>query len=219
VFGALETFAVPIRAAAVDARALIELALAIAAAIVGALGTVFYPGLLDRIVGEEQRGHPRQSIGAVMRTLPYGRLLGAEVVFIVLTTVGFLLLVVPGVVAFTVFALVGPMITIEDHGIRGAFRRSASIVRPHFWLVFFLVAVPLAVESAIVHAVEDAVHGQHIVLRFIEHGIVGAIVGSIIGLVEVHLAFALTDVHPLEEESQPSSGGSTARSAASRASS
>jgi hypothetical protein len=200
VFGLLETLAVPVRSQAVGSRALVEVVLALVAAAIGALGTVFYPGLLDRIVGAEQRGHVRPSIGTVLRTLPYGRLIGAELVLVVLVAIGLLLLVVPGVVAFTMFALVGPMITIEDHGVRSAFRRSASLVRPHFWLVFFLVALPLGVESAVVHAVEDAVHGHHVVLRFLEHGIVGAVVGSIVGLVEVHLAFVLTAAHPLPRD-------------------
>ena len=42
-------------------------------------GTTFFAGLLDRIVGEEERGHPRRPLGQLLRTLPYWRLLAADV--------------------------------------------------------------------------------------------------------------------------------------------
>jgi hypothetical protein len=56
---------------------------------------------------------------------------------------GLVLLIVPGLVIATYFAVVGPVVVAEDSGIRGAFRRSTRLVRGNAWRVF---AVVLGVE-------------------------------------------------------------------------
>jgi hypothetical protein len=158
----------------------------------GAAGTVFYPGLLDRIVGVERGHNERQSMGTVLRTLPYGRLILAEFILFAVTGVGLALFFVPGILAFTFFGLVGPCITIEDRSAIDAFRRSARLVRPHFWLVLLLVTVPIGFEHVIEDLVHHAVEHEAFLVRFGSHALIGIVVGSIVGLVEVHLAFRLS---------------------------
>ena len=169
-----------------------RLALSIVLVALGAAGTVFYPGLLDRIVGVE-RGHTeRQPLSTVLRTLPYGRLIFAEVILLAVTTLGLALFFVPGVIAFTFFGLVGPCITIEDRSALRAFQRSARLVRPHFWLVFLLVTVPIGLEHVLEDLVHHAVEHEAFLVRFGSHALIGVVVGSVVGLVEVHLAFRLS---------------------------
>jgi hypothetical protein len=169
-----------------------KLALALILVAFGAAGTVFYPGLLDRIVGVERGHNERQSLTTVLRTLPYGRLILAEIILFTVTSIGLALFFVPGIIAFTFFGLVGPCITIENRSAIGAFRRSARLVRPHFWLVLLLVTVPIGVE----HVVEDLVHHlvehEAFLVRFASHALIGIVIGSIVGLIEVHLAFRLS---------------------------
>jgi hypothetical protein len=193
VFGGSETVSVAIQAQQIDAGTLVRLAVALIAVTASALGVVFYPGLLDRIVGVERGHREMQPLSREIATLPYGRLLGAELLFELVVAVGMLLLVVPGVIAFTIFGIVGPMITMEDHGVIGAFKRSARLVRPHFWRVFFMISVPLLLEQQIVHFATGETHGMALWLRFLVHGLVGALVGSIVGLIEVHLAVRLAE--------------------------
>ena len=169
-----------------------KLALSLVVVALGAAGTVFYPGLLDRIVGVERGHNERQSMAAVLRTLPYGRLILAEVILFAITTIGLALFVVPGLIAFTFFGLVGPTITIENRGSIDAFLRSARLVRPHFWLVFLLVTAPIGFEHVIENLVHHAVGHEVFLVRFAGHALIGVIVGSVVGLVEVHLAFRLS---------------------------
>ncbi len=91
---------------------------------VATFGTTFFAGLLDRIVGEEERGHPRRSLREVLRTLPYWRLIGADVLLSLGAVVALLLLVVPGLIFYTFFSLVGPAVVMEDRGVFDGFRRS-----------------------------------------------------------------------------------------------
>ncbi len=73
---------------------------------------------------------PSSSIGEIWTVLPLGRLVAADVVLAIATLVGLALFVVPGVIVFTLWSLVGPVITIEDRPVGSAFRRSWQLVRP-----------------------------------------------------------------------------------------
>ena len=169
-----------------------KLSLALVLVAFSAAGTVFYPGLLDRIVGVERGHNERQSMGIILRTLPYGRLILAEIMLFAVTGIGLALFFVPGIIAFTFFGLVGPCITIEDRSAVDAFRRSARLVRPHFWLVLLLVTVPIGIEHLAEDLVHHAVEHEAFIVRFGSHALIGIIIGSIVGLIEVHLAFRLS---------------------------
>jgi hypothetical protein len=193
VFGTVAVIDTVLTAGAANERNPLLRASLVGAAAFLSLGSTFYAGLLDRLVGAHAFGHPEATICQVLRSLPYRRLLTADLVLTVVTAGASLFLIVPGLVVFTLFALVGPLINIEDLGVRAALRRSSQLVRRHFWLVAVLVTVPVAAEGELEAAVEVAVHGESLVLAFLVHALFGAIVGAAVGLVEVTLAYRLTD--------------------------
>ena len=155
---------------------------------VATFGTTFFAGLLDRIVGEEERGHPRRSLREVLRTLPYWRLIGADVLLSLGAVVALLLLVVPGLIFYTFFSLVGPAVVMEDRGVFDGFRRSLRLVRGHFWLTLLLVTLPILVEEDVVHGIVALVGDASPLLVFVVNALAGAAVGSVVALVEVTLA-------------------------------
>jgi hypothetical protein len=159
-----------------------------------AVGWTFFAGLLDRTVGEEH-GAPPLPIGTVLRTLPYGRLLLAGFLLTVGAGVLALALLVPGLVFFTYFCLVGPIINLEDRSIRAAFRRSAQLVRSHFRLTLLLVTLPVLFEQQVIHGVEIAVDAS-LWLAFLLNVAGGALIGSVVGLIEVTLAYRLAAARP-----------------------
>jgi hypothetical protein len=161
------------------------------AASVATFGTTFFAGLLDRVVGEEERGHPRQRLGQVLRTLPYWRLIGADVLLALGAVVAVLILIFPGLIFYTFFSLVGPAVVMEDRGVFDAFRRSARLVRGHFWLTFLLVTLPILVEEDAVHGIVALAGDVNAIVVFIVNTLAGAAVGSIVALVEVMLASRL----------------------------
>jgi hypothetical protein len=155
-------------------------------------GVVVYAGILDKVVGAHLHGHPDLTLREITRVLPLHRLIGADVVLAVATVIGLALFVVPGVIIFTMWSLVGPVITIEDRSVRSALARSWQLVRGHFWLTFFLVTLPLQVEETVLHAIHYAEVFDHpLVPAFLVNGLLGMVVGSIVGLVEVVLAYDL----------------------------
>ena len=163
-----------------------------ASAVFAMMGVVVYAGILDKVVGAHLHGHPDLSVPEIWRVLPLGRLVAADVVLAVATLAGLALFVVPGVAVFTLWSLVGPVITIEDRPVGSAFRRSWQLVRPYFWLTLCLVTAPLQVEQAVLHAIHYTEIFDHpLVPAFLLNGLLGMVIGSVVGLVEVVLAYDL----------------------------
>jgi hypothetical protein len=164
----------------------------VAAAVFAMVGVVVYAGLLDKVVGAHLHGHADLTIGEIWKALPLGRLVVADVVLAIATLGGLALFVVPGVVVFTMWSLVGPVITIEGRSVASAFARSWQLVRPRAWLVLCLVTVPLQIEQAALHAIHYAEVFDHPLLpAFLLNGLLGMVIGSVVGLVEVVLAYEL----------------------------
>jgi hypothetical protein len=163
-----------------------------ASAVFSMVGVVVYAGILDKVVGAHLHGHPDLTVREIWRALPLGRLVAADLVLAVATLAGVALFVVPGVVIFTMWSLVGPVLTIEDRSVTSALRRSWQLVRPCFWLTLCLVALPLQVEQTVLHAIHYADIFEHpFVPAFLVNGLLGMVVGSVVGLVEVVLAYEL----------------------------
>jgi hypothetical protein len=152
------------------------------------LGLTFYSGMLERLVGSVERNQPPQPIAKVLRTLPWGRLLVAEAILVVITAVAALLLLVPGLVVDTLFALVGPLINLLDASIPDAFRRSVRLVSPHFVLVFCLIALPLAIEHELLVLLAELIPNEKLFVVFLTSFVLGDLFGMAIGLMEVTLA-------------------------------
>ena len=161
--------------------------------LVSTLGLTFYSGLLERLVGAVERGHEAPAVGQVLRTLPYLRLLVADGILWVVGGLASLAFVIPGLIITTLFALIGPLINMEDLSVRAAFRRSASLVAPRFLLVLFLITIPLGIEHELVDAVAYLVPHEHIWLVFLTYLAGGLSFGVLLGLVEVSLAERLVN--------------------------
>lgn len=161
---------------------------------VSTLGAVFLSGFLCRIVGHTEHGHEHPSIRQVLASLPWVRLVLADLLVVLIVAVGVLLLVIPGLIAFTLLAVVAPVIEIEDRPVHVALRRSAHLVRPHFWWVALLATVPLAVmseiESITPHGAELTVILEALAIR----GLGDALIEAAIGLTLVALCYRLMEL-------------------------
>ncbi len=151
------------------------------------LGLVLYTGMLERMVGAVERNETPERIGRVLRTLPWWRLIVADLILLVIGAAA-VLVVVPGLVVDTLFALVGPLINLLGCKVSEALRRSVTLVRPHFVLVFCFVAIPLAVEHEILVLVAELVPHEELALVFLSNFVLGFAFGIALGLTEVSLA-------------------------------
>jgi hypothetical protein len=199
VFGTTAAFEALIEVKVVDGSfsSEVEAIARVSTAMIGAFGFVFYAGLLDLVVGAHHRGEPDPTVREVIHRLPHGKLVVADAILVTICGVLGLFFVIPGVIALTFFCLVGPVIVTEEHTVIDAFRRSARLVRPHFWMVLFLVVIPLLIEDQIMHGLDINLIGSRIIDEFLVNAILGAVVGSIVGLLEVVLAHEFRARDPL----------------------
>jgi hypothetical protein len=153
-----------------------------------ALGLTFYSGMLERLVGSVERNEAAQPVFTVLRTLPWGRLLLAEAILLVVGAIASVAFILPGLIVATVFALVGPLVNLLDASLPDAFRRSIQLVWPHFMLVFALITLPLAVEHEVVVFVAELIPHEHIWAVFLTNFVLGDLFGMALGLMEVTLA-------------------------------
>jgi hypothetical protein len=157
---------------------------------VSVAGDAFFAGFLDAAVGEEVHGHPRRSIPQILRTLPYRRLIIADFILSFGIATGSVAFVVPGLVLFTLFCLIGPLINIERLTVRQAFARSFRLVRPVFWITAVAVTLPVVGEHELAHALQVWAVGSYL-LKALVDGVLAAVVYSLVGMVEVTLAYEL----------------------------
>jgi hypothetical protein len=153
-----------------------------------ALGITFYAGMLERLVGSVERNEPAEPVLTVLRTLPWGRLLIAEALLVLVTAVASVALVIPGLIVGTLFALVGPLINLLDSSVPDAFKRSLQLVWPHFMLVFLFITLPLALEHEVVVFMAELVPHEHIWAVFLTTFVLGDLFGMALGLMEVTMA-------------------------------
>ena len=132
-------------------RIVVAVVIGILAAVFGTLGTVFYAGVLDELVGAVIRGQEPPAMGEVVRQLPVWRLIGADLLVVLIVAVASLLLFLPGFVLLAMLSTVGPIVNIEGRRVIPSIRRAVSLTFPHLWLTLMTIGIPLAVEFAADH--------------------------------------------------------------------
>jgi hypothetical protein len=124
----------------------------------GLLGEIFFSGAIA-ISLTHPHGEGPPSMREIAARVKYGRLIVVDLAFVFIVAIGLLVGVVPGILAFVVLSLAGPVVEIEERSAWGALKRSFQLVRGSFWLVFWIV-VPIeivgdAIGSGLVKLVHD----------------------------------------------------------------
>jgi hypothetical protein len=99
--------------------------------------------------------------------------------------------IVPGIIAFALFGIVGPVINIEDRGIVDALRRSAQLVRPHLWVACVVIVLPLGIELSVENWFLSFAHAVPWVAVLIVSAILSVTMRAMISLLEVILGHSL----------------------------
>ncbi len=166
----------------------------LSASSVSVVGVVFLSGFLSKMVGEAEHGQPHAAVRDVLRTLPWRRLICADLLVVLLVVVGLVALVIPGLIAFNLFAVVGPVIEIEHQRVLAALRRSAHLVRQHFWGVLLLATLPVLIAGELPAALPDSADLGRILEFLAVHGVAEGLIEAALGLVLVELCYRLVEL-------------------------
>ena len=112
------------------------------ALVVSTIGSVWLQGMVIEAVRDMEDGRRDFTLGELFRSvvpvlLP---LLGIGLLAGIGIAIGFLLLIVPGLILLTWWAVVAPVVVIERRGL-DAFGRSRDLVRGNGWQVFAVIVV------------------------------------------------------------------------------
>jgi hypothetical protein len=132
------------------------------AAVLSLIATYAYQGMVVETVRDIQDGVRDLSLGGLLRSVTpvLAPLIGASILAGLGIGLGLLLLIVPGLVLLTWWAVIAPAIVLERRGVIEAFGRSRELVRGNGWQVFGVVAGVLLIQivlSAVVTAVVGVV--------------------------------------------------------------
>jgi hypothetical protein len=179
---------------------------AVSTSTVSLLGAVFLSGFLCRLVTVSEHGkteHGKTDHGKtgpeaegsrirdVLRSLPWGSLILADLLVTLIVLVGLVALIVPGLIAITLLSVAGPVIELErQHAVAGL-RRCVRLVRPHFWRVAAFGTVPLLVANGVIAVLPDPSGPTDVVTTLIVRSIGEGVVEAAVGLVLVELCFRL----------------------------
>ncbi len=177
-------------------------ALVILALLVSTVVGVFYQGMVVELVRDIQDGRRDSSIGElfasvqpVALTLFLVALLGGLAIGI-----GFVLLIVPGLFLLTIWALIAPVVVVENTGVLDAFGRSRALVSGHGWTVFGVIALVfvLTIVVAIVAGIFSALLGDvgGAIVRYLLSALLAPVGGLAAAVLYFRLAAGTEPVEP-----------------------
>jgi hypothetical protein len=107
------------------------------------VGTLLVQGALAHAVEDVHRDRSQAPIGSLYERTrgSLGSLVGGSILATLGIGLALLALAVPGLVLWTRWSLIVPVIVLERIGARDAFRRSRVLVRGHGWRVFWLLVI------------------------------------------------------------------------------
>ena len=116
--------------------------------LLGIVATICFHGMVIEAVRDILDGRRDHTIGSLFRSVApvFGPLVGAGILAGLGIGLGILLLIVPGLILLTIWAVVAPVVVVERPGVFPAFGRSRELVRGHGWQVFGVVVVLILLQ-------------------------------------------------------------------------
>jgi hypothetical protein len=113
------------------------------AGIVTLILSTMYTGMVVELVSDVRDGRLDQTVGTMLRSvgpviLP---LIAVSILAGIAITIGFVLLIVPGLYLVTIWAVLAPVVVLERSGVFAAFGRSRRLVKGDGWQVFGVIVL------------------------------------------------------------------------------
>ena len=182
-------------------------ALALIGFIVSLVASTLFTGMVVELVADVQDGKRDATPGQLLRaaTPVIGNLILVGIVAGIGIAIGFVLVIVPGLILITIWSVAAPVVVLERPGGLRALGRSRELVKGSGWNVFAVILL-LVILVGVVAAVLDGVaglagSGVGIVVRVI----VGILTAPISSLAQAVLYFQLRgSTTPAQPEPDPS---------------
>lgn len=104
---------------------------------------VLYQGMVVQLVQGVESGRGGYSVTGLLRSVEpvLVQLLVVSILFAIGVGIGFVLVIIPGLILLVIWSVVAPVTVVERPGVFAAFARSQELVRGNGWAVFSVIVV------------------------------------------------------------------------------
>jgi hypothetical protein len=148
--------------------------LALVAVLISLVAITLFTGMVVELVADVQDGRRDASAGQLLQAVTpvLGQLILVGIVAGIGIVVGFILIIVPGLILITIWSVAAPVVVLErPRGVLAALARSRALVRGNGWQVFGVILVLyilVGAVSIIIEGIADSAgSGVGIVVRVI----------------------------------------------------
>jgi hypothetical protein len=167
--------------------------LAIVAFLISFVAGALFTGMIVELVADVQDGRRDHSAGQLLKAIGpvFNQLIVVAIIAAIGIGVGFTLLIVPGLILMTIWAVVAPVVVLERPGVFAAFGRSRELVRGNGWPTFGVVLVLALLVQLIAVAIDASAESAGTGVGIVVRVIVGVLVGPVSALAAAVLYFEL----------------------------
>ena len=183
--------------------------LAFIAAIVSIVATTLFTGMVVELVSDVQDGRRDASAGQLLRAVSpvLGKLILVAIVAGIGILIGFILIVIPGLILATIWSVAAPVVVLERPGGLRALGRSRELVRGNGWSVFAVILLLVVLVGVLALGIEAAGGAAGTAVGLVVRVVVGILTAPISALAAAVLYFDLRKAHagaaPPEEPQLP----------------
>lgn len=122
--------------------------------------STLYQGVVVELVSDVKDGRRDYSVGQLLRSVEpvLWPLMVVSVLFGFGVAIGFVLVIIPGLILLTIWSVVAPVTVLEHPGVLAAFGRSRELVRGNGWSVFGVIML-LYLAVVVVSVLAGAIGG------------------------------------------------------------
>ena len=148
-------------------------ALVLVALVISLVATTLFTGMVVELVADVQDGRRDATVGQLLRAVKpaIGSLILVGIVAGIAIGIGLVLIIVPGLILITIWAVFAPVIVLEHPPGLGALGRSRELVRGNGWQVFaviFVLVIGVEIVALVIEGVAaSAGLGVGIVVRVV----------------------------------------------------
>jgi hypothetical protein len=172
-------------------------ALGIVALIITLIASTLFTGMVVELVADIQDGKRDASPGQLLQAASpvIGNLILVGLVAGVGIVIGFLLIIVPGLILVTIWSVAAPVVVLERPGGLNALGRSRDLVRGNGWNVFAVILLLVILVGLVSFVIEAIANSAGTGVGLVVRVIVGILTAPISSLAAAVLYFELRGAH------------------------
>jgi hypothetical protein len=171
--------------------------LVLLALLLSLVATTLFTGMVVELVADLQDGRRDHSVGDLLRAAApvLGQLILVGIVAAIGIVIGFLLIIVPGLILITIWSVAAPVVVLERPGVFPALGRSRELVRGNGWQVFGVIFVLFFLVLFVSSGIEIAADSAGTAAGLVARVVVGVLSAPFSALAAAVLYFELRKAH------------------------